>query len=237
MRSHACLNVAEGESSRLDERTARELAQFVTVSLKGKRNSTPTIEVNDKGIGIHPSEFADSILDLNESDKGQKTYLVGMYGQGGSSTFDKCEYTVIVSRRHPAHLSDGQSDEVGWTVVRKSLHVRATVYTYFVDHDTGSVPVFCGSISDQIGVDYGTTITHLEYRDTGGFAHTSNHKQCLLHTELPPLQPTSAIGHCRTVVKPQMNPERCGEYHIESINFPLYPAWAPRNSKRKTKQL
>lgn len=163
-------NVAEGESSRLDERTARELAQFVTVSLKGKRNSTPTIEVNDKGIGIHPSEFADSILDLNESDKGQKTYLVGMYGQGGSSTFDKCEYTVIVSRRHPAHLSDGQSDEVGWTVVRKSLHVRATVYTYFVDHDTGSVPVFCGSISDQIGVDYGTTITHLEYRDTGGFA-------------------------------------------------------------------
>ena len=163
-------HVPDGDSSRLDERAARDLAQHVTVTFKGVRNSTPTIEVHDKGIGLHPSEFANSILALGQSDKGQKPYLVGMYGQGGSSTFDKCEYTVIVSRRHPGHLSGTQSDEAGWTVVRKSLNVRAPVYTYLFDPETNSVPTLSGSIADQIGLAHGTTISHLEYKDTGGFA-------------------------------------------------------------------
>ncbi|MDE0141617.1 MAG: hypothetical protein OXI80_08425 [Caldilineaceae bacterium] len=164
-------NVPEGDCSRLERQEAQEVARHVSVTFRGdSRNVRPTLEVRDKGIGVHPSNFADSILALGQSDKGQKPYLVGMYGQGGSSTFDKCEYTVIVSRRHPKHLSPGQDDEAGWTVVKRSLNVRAPVYKYLIDPETGSVPVLSGSTADQIGLNYGTIIVHIEYRNTGGFA-------------------------------------------------------------------
>ena len=166
-------HVPRGESRRLDEEQARELAQHVSVMFRGTGlTSSPTIEVRDKGVGIHPSVFSDTILALGQSDKGQKDYLVGMYGQGGSSTFDKCEYTVIVSRRHPDHLSDEQHDEVGWTIVRKSLNVRAPVYSYLVDPDTQTVPVFSGSIADVVGLVHGTAIAHIGYRGTGGFGNS-----------------------------------------------------------------
>ena len=164
-------HVPDGDCSRLDWQKAQEIAQYVSVTFRGEsRNSKPTIEVRDKGLGIHPSEFANTILALGQSDKGQKPYLVGMYGQGGSSTFDKCEYTVIVSRCHPLHLSTDKSDEAGWTVVKRSLNVRAPVYKYLVDPETGSVPKFSGSIADHLGLDHGTMIAHIEYRNTGGFA-------------------------------------------------------------------
>ena len=164
-------SLPSGDSSQLDSDTARSIAQDVNVVFKSKRrNSTPMIEVVDRGIGIHPSAFSDTILDLGQSDKGQKPYLIGMYGQGGSSTFDKCSYTIIMSRRHPNHLDSGEQDRVGWTIVRKSLNVRAPVYRYLVDPDTKSVPVFSSSAAQSLGLEHGTRILHIEYRDTGGFA-------------------------------------------------------------------
>ena len=160
-----------GDSSQLDSNTARSIAQDVNVVFKGKRrNSTPTIEIIDRGIGIHPLAFSDTILDLGQSVKGQKPYLIGMYGQGGSSTFDKCSYTIIVSRRHPSHLNSGEKDQIGWTIVRKSLNVRAPVYRYLVNPDSRMVPVFSSSAARALGIDHGTRILHIEYRDTGGFA-------------------------------------------------------------------
>ena len=103
------------------------LGRHLAVSLRGLSLRTdPTIEVRDRGLGIHPDDFSGTILALGQSDKGQKPYLIGMYGQGGSSTFDKCEYTIIVSRRHPDHLTGGQSDQVGWTVVRRTPQCTGT---------------------------------------------------------------------------------------------------------------
>ena len=163
--------LSSGKSSRLDSGTARSIAQDVNVLFKGKRrNSTPTIEVMDRGIGIYPSDFSKTILALGQSVKGQKPYLIGMYGQGGSSTYDKCSYTIIVSRRHPKHLRNKEKSQAGWTIVRKNLNVRAPVYSYLVDPDTKSVPVLSSSIAQSIGLDHGTRILHIEYRDTGGFA-------------------------------------------------------------------
>ena len=78
------------------------------LTFKGDQQ-TPTVEVRDNGIGIHPTEFADTIVALGQSEKGQRPYLIGMYGQGGSSTFDKSKYTVIISRRHPDQLNDSQA--------------------------------------------------------------------------------------------------------------------------------
>lgn len=75
------------------------------------RKESRTIEVRDYGIGITPERMPDTILSLNESNKWQKHYLAGTFGQGGSSTFASSTYTLIASRYndHPV---------VGFTVVK-----------------------------------------------------------------------------------------------------------------------
>ena len=161
--------VPQGDSRRLDERTARELAQHVQMILRGNK-SKPTIVIRDQGIGIHPKSFEQSIVSLGQSDKGQKPYLIGMYGQGGSSTFDKCEYTVIVSRLHPGLLKEEDEDQVGWTIVRRSLRTRTHIYSFLVDPSTGTVPFFSGQIGEALDLRHGTHIAHVEYRNLGGFA-------------------------------------------------------------------
>ena len=196
----ALFDIPRGESRLLDERAARELGRHLAVSLRGQSLRTdPTIEVRDRGLGIHPDDFSGTILALGQSDKGQKPYLIGMYGQGGSSTFDKCEYTIIVSRRHPDHLTGGQSDQVGWTVVRRRLNVRAPVYSYLVDPGTRtrSVPSFSGLIGDQVELNHGTLVAHVGYRGLGGFAKqkiTNNAFYTLNYRLFDPLLPWVLIG-------------------------------------------
>jgi hypothetical protein len=41
--------------------------------------------------------FYETILSLSEGNKWQKHYLAGIYGQGGSSTFAVCKYTLIAA--------------------------------------------------------------------------------------------------------------------------------------------
>jgi len=67
--------------------------------------------VRDRGTGLRPEELPATILSLNASNKLQKHYLAGIYGQGGSSTFAVCKYTLIASRNDEHPL-------VGFTLVR-----------------------------------------------------------------------------------------------------------------------
>lgn len=184
-------DIPQGESWRLDETQAQKLAQDVVLTFKGDQQ-TPTVEVRDNGIGIHPTEFADTIVALGQSEKGQRPYLIGMYGQGGSSTFDKSKYTVIISRRHPDQLNDSQADVIGWTVVRKRLNVRAMVYSYLVDPDTDSIPTIPGEWGSSMGFVNGTNVLHVGYADLGSFAKqqiTNNAYYTLNYRLFDPLLP------------------------------------------------
>ncbi len=191
-------DVPQGKARLLDEATARQLAKsVVTVTLRGaRRDSDPTIEVRDFGLGIRPEDFAQTILALGQSDKGQKPYLIGMHGQGGSSTFDKCDYTIILSRRHPNHQLADLDDTVGWTVVRRELNVRAAVYRYLIDPRTNCVPSFSGCIGDQIELNHGTLVAHVGYKNLGGFATqkiTNNAFYTLNYRLFDPLLPWTLI--------------------------------------------
>ncbi|MCK5866787.1 MAG: ATP-binding protein, partial [Mycoplasmataceae bacterium] len=59
-----------------------------------------TIEVLDTGIGIVQEEFTQTILELNGSNKLNKKYLMGAFGQGGSTSVKFNEYTIIYSRKN-----------------------------------------------------------------------------------------------------------------------------------------
>jgi len=69
----------------------------VILTDSGKREA-PTIDVLDYGIGISADNFPSTILSLQEGNKIKKKYLVGAFGQGGSSTLAFCDYVFIVSR-------------------------------------------------------------------------------------------------------------------------------------------
>ena len=161
-------SIPNGESRLLSEEQARSLADQVHLVLRGDRDQ-PTVLVRDRGIGIHPSDFAESIVSLGQSDKGERPYLIGMYGQGGSSAFEKSEYTIIVSRRHPDLLNSRQ-DLAGWTIVRRHLATRVHRYSYLVVPDTREVPAFKGSVADAVGFAHGTHVAHISYRNLGPFA-------------------------------------------------------------------
>ena len=86
----------------LSEMTANErrtLARHVQITLlEGEGKAARTVEIRDAGIGLSPAMMPDTILSLNESNKIQKHYLAGTYGQGGSSTLAVSKFTVIASR-------------------------------------------------------------------------------------------------------------------------------------------
>jgi len=107
------------------------------------------IFIEDDGIGQAPERMHETLLSLGSSDKGDKQYLIGLFGQGGSSTYAASEYSWCVSRRAPEVL-DGKSDGVGWTVVRQVFPKarRDPYYAYLAAHPSGQVPALPGSAAD-----------------------------------------------------------------------------------------
>lgn len=75
-------------------------------------SGAPTVDVVDAGIGLAPEEMPTTILSLQEGNKVKKPYLIGAFGQGGSSTLGFSKYAVIMSR------SIASPDRVGFTIVR-----------------------------------------------------------------------------------------------------------------------
>lgn len=98
-----------GGLSQADRQT---LASNVEIRLReGDGKELRTVEIQDKGIGILPADMPNTILSINKSNKLQKFYLAGTFGQGGSSTYYNSKLTLIVSRQKG-------SSEVGFTLVR-----------------------------------------------------------------------------------------------------------------------
>lgn len=106
------LNIPIEGLSKLSAAERRRLSQHVQVKLmSGEARESRTIEIRDKGIGLTPEEMPSTILSLNEGNKIEKHYLVGVFGQGGSSTFAVSRYSVIASKKT-------EHGTVGFTIVR-----------------------------------------------------------------------------------------------------------------------
>ena len=107
----AWLNVPAGGLSELSPVQRRALAHRVAVKiLAGEGRESRILEVRDNGIGLSPELMPGTILSLNESNKMQKHYLAGAYGQGGSSSFAPSKWTLIASRHNGLPV-------VGFTIV------------------------------------------------------------------------------------------------------------------------
>jgi hypothetical protein len=148
-----------------DHPLRQRLANNVVIRLlEGASRRKPTVEIRDIGVGITAAAVSKTILSLGESNKVDKTYLAGAYGQGGSTTFAFSKTgTLIVSRRQPDLLPNGVADHVAVTFVRfNELDPRRNKngrYEYLVGPkgEVASIPI------DQYAVfEAGTQVLHFD---------------------------------------------------------------------------
>lgn len=123
----------------------------------------PSVAFHDRGIGQHPDDLPTTILSLGGRNKLDKLYLSGVFGQGGSSAYAWCKYSIVVSRRRPEHTG-GKPDLVGWTIVREydSPSLKVPIYQYLITKDRG-IPSFSPSFLEGTSFDFGTYIIHIAY--------------------------------------------------------------------------
>lgn len=142
-----------------------KLAQNVIVDVHDSGEpKRPTISICDAGIGQHPEDLPGTILSLGASNKIGKQYLCGAYGQGGSSSFAWCKYTIIVSRKRSEHTG-GKLDLVGWTIVRQYDSPELKNYTYqYLVTASKDIPTFTPLLLNGTGFKFGTYICHIAYR-------------------------------------------------------------------------
>jgi hypothetical protein len=144
---------------------ARDLARRIRVRLvRETRPVEYAVLIEDDGMGQAPSRVHATLLSLGRSDKPDKPYLIGVFGQGGSSAYAASEYSWIMSRR-VGELLDGERDGIGWTVIKKILPAgrRDVYWAYLASHPDGRVPVLGTSGPDGSAFVHGTRIAHVKY--------------------------------------------------------------------------
>jgi len=137
------------------------------------------VTIKDFGVGIHPDDFEKTIVGLGGSLKRGKHYLLGAYGWGGSQTFMWCNgahesvdveslpLAIIVSRKNPNLLEEGQNDEVGWTIIRykDNPQEKHGVFQYLVDSNKKILRISPKNLPKDF--EHGTCIIHLAYNLEG----------------------------------------------------------------------
>jgi hypothetical protein len=162
--SRAWLGTDASGLAAMTETARRSIAESLTVVVdESGEERRPTLIVDDRGIGQHPDDFPGTLLSLNESNKVDKPYTMGAFGQGGSATFGFSRATIILSRRHPSCL-DGKLDRVGWTIVREFFDpttMKLPNYSYYAP--AGASGVFDLDPALLPDFPHGARITHIAY--------------------------------------------------------------------------
>lgn len=143
---------------------ARNLARKIRVRLvREKQPVEYTVVIEDEGIGQPPGRMHATLLSLGRSDKADKPYLIGVFGQGGSSTFFASNYSWIISRRAPdLHDSD---NGIGWTLVKRIIPGgrRDVYWAYLAAHPDGRVLSLSAAAAQAVQFTQGTRFTHVNY--------------------------------------------------------------------------
>jgi hypothetical protein len=184
--------MATRAAARSPREQARAVARFIRVQLQwDKKLREFTVSIEDDGIGQAPAQVHETLLSLGSSNKADKRYLIGVFGQGGSSAFAASEFSCVVSRRAP-DLLNGDADGVGWTIVK---HVfpkgrRDDYFAYLAAHPDGRVPTLPVAAAEETGLRHGSRFVHVGYNfGQGGAAITRNFYQALNHVLFNPILP------------------------------------------------
>lgn len=182
-------NSAETKATRAK---AREMARLLRVRLMyDKAGREFTVSIEDDGIGQTPASIHRTLLSLGSTTKADKWYLIGVFGQGGSSAYAVSKYSWVLSRRAP-DLLNGESDGAGWTIVK---HVfpkgrRDDYFAYLACSPDGTVPFISAADAERARIPHGTRFVHIGYDfGKGGSAITRQLYASLNHVLYNPILP------------------------------------------------
>jgi hypothetical protein len=144
---------------------------------------SPTVVVTDKGIGVHPDQFKQTILSIGGSTKIGKMHQMGMYNAGGKASYKFASRTVIISRRKPSLLGKKMEDEVGLAIVKYDEQPGCKIghYTYMTDRNGDIVRLNLPNFN------HGTQVRLVEYRMknySGRINHPAKSLWQLCHSSL-----------------------------------------------------
>lgn len=125
----------------------------------GDSEESPTVDILDNGIGLQKEEFPNTILSLHRRNKIKKWYLMGRFGQGGSTALRFSDYSIILSRKFNdpkkltfsiLKLQDPAQDE------------KDGKYVYLVNSDDG-LPLSI-DIDSTSNMSFNTLVRHINYK-------------------------------------------------------------------------
>jgi hypothetical protein len=171
---------------------ARNLARQLRVRLIWDKSAREfTVAVEDDGIGQAPEMVHRTLLSLGSTTKADKPYLIGVFGQGGSSAYAVSKYSWVISRRAPDLLGD-HTDGIGWTVIRHIFPKgrRDDYFAYLAAHPDGRVPYIPAADAEAADIKHGTRFVHIAYDfGKGGSAITRQLYTALNHVLYNPILP------------------------------------------------
>ena len=182
----------DSESSKITRGKARELARQLRVRLVFDKVSREfAVAIEDDGIGQTPLWIHRTLLSLGSTTKADKWYLIGVFGQGGSSAYALSKYSWVLSRRAP-DLLEKETDGVGWTVIKEVFPKgrRDDYFAYLACSPDGRVPYISASEADAAKISHGTRFVHVGYDfGRGGSAITRQLYTALNHSLYNPVLP------------------------------------------------
>jgi hypothetical protein len=166
------------------QRTSVSIKSGIEVFIKPLTSGYANIFFRDIGIGISRKDMPKTILSLNESNKFRKKYLIGQYGQGGSTTCGFSEYTIIVSKENSSKLTSIAFTIIRFNDLHEDLNAKDGKYEYLVWDD--NFPPFVDT--NQIFFPAGTYVGHISHETTISSAFINYYNlfdQVLFDTPLP----------------------------------------------------
>lgn len=153
------------DASKAIRTKARDLARQLRVRLVFDKTSRQfTVAIEDDGIGQAPMRIHSTLLSLGSTTKADKWYLIGVFGQGGSSAYAVSQYSWVISRR-VKDLLDGDDDGAGWTIIKHIFPKgrRDDYFAYLAAAPDGRVPSLSASDADGANIANGTRFVHIAY--------------------------------------------------------------------------
>lgn len=166
-------NAANALLAHLSEAERGQLANVRFVESDGKPSRTKrlTAVFRDLGIGMTPKSICETAFQLGGSNKDSALHLLGAFGLGGALTYRNAESVVVVTRKAPELLDDGEEDRIAVAVVEWKPGTKGSTALYLVDvpwskpGDGGEV--WSCPASDYPEFEPGTHLALISYRVEG----------------------------------------------------------------------
>lgn len=125
----------EAAATLLAGKSKREQAEFASVTMDSADSAADkkkvTLVMRDLGCGITPRNVPQGIFRVGSKHKDGCNWQQGTFGMGGATTYRNAAAVVLVTRRHPDLLREGEPDLITVAVVQWE-RLRTTINAYYL---------------------------------------------------------------------------------------------------------